>query len=184
MTMESLIADGLFAGVFDFTTTELVSELAGSPMGAGPGRLHAAGEQGIPQVIVPGCLDFSIFHRPETIPEKYAQRHFYSWNPETTLMRTTPEEYALLGRQIAERANTARGPVAVLLPLHGLSLLDVEGQPYWWPEADTVLFDAIRANLRPDIPLIEMDLQINDPAFAKRAAETLLELIERNSLGV
>ena len=182
-TMESLIADGLFEGVFDFTTTELASELAGSPMGAGPGRLKAAVEKGLPLVIVPGCTDFSIFRRPETIPEKYSKRHFYPWNPEATLMRTTPEESAILGRQIAKLANSACGPAAILLPLRGLSLLDVEGQPYWWPEADAALFTAIRAHLRPDIPLIEMDLQINDPAFARRAAETLLELMaNKNTL--
>lgn len=182
MTMESLILDGLFAGVFDFTLTELASELAGSPMGAGASRLQAAAGSGTPQVIVPGCTDFSIFRQPETIPERYARRHFYAWNPEATLMRTTPQECALLGAHIGQRANAACGPVAVLLPLRGLSLLDVEGQPFWWPVADAALFAAIRERLRPDIPLIEMDLQINDPAFARRAAETLLTLMAGKNL--
>ena len=176
-TMESLIADGLIAGVFDITTTELASELAGTPMSAGADRLRAAGNAGVPQVIAPGCMDFAIFRRPETIPERYAGRRLYPWNPETTLMRTTPEENAKLGRLLAERANAARGRLAILLPLRGLSIVGSEGQPFRWPEADDALFDAIRLRLRPGIPLIEVDAHINDPAFARRAAETLLELL-------
>jgi uncharacterized protein (UPF0261 family) len=178
-TMEGLIADGLIAGVLDLTTTELVSEYAGSPMGAGPDRMRAAARHGIPQVIVPGCFDFAIFRRPESIPGRYAERSFYSWNTEATLMRTTPEENQALGCLLAERANQSKGHVAVALPLRGLSLLDVEGQPFWWPEADTACFEAIRSHLRPDIPLIELDTHINDPDFGRQTAETLLSLIDR-----
>ncbi len=98
-------------------------------------------------IIVPGCLDFAIYHAHDAIPEKFKDHHFYPWNLEATLMRTTPEENALLGRQIAERANNARGPVAILLPLRGLSLMDLEGQPYWQPEAVQALFSAIRQPL-------------------------------------
>lgn len=179
-TMESLITEKWIAGVFDITTTELASELTGAPMSAGPDRLRAAGEAGIPQVIAPGCLDFSIFWKRETIPAQYASRRLYTWNPETTLMRTTPEEGAILGQQLAERVNAARGPAAVLLPRRGLSLIDAEGQPFWWPEADAALFDAIRQHLRADIALIVIDLHINDPRFARRAAEVLLELMSSN----
>jgi uncharacterized protein (UPF0261 family) len=179
--MEGLIAEGRFSGVLDLTTTELVSEHAGSPMGAGPDRMRAAARHAIPQVIVPGCFDFAIFRRPESIPDRYSGRTFYSWNMEATLMRTTPVENRLLGCLLAESANESRGPVAVLLPLRGLSLLDVEGQPFWWPEADAACFHAIRSHLRPDIPLIEMDTHINDPKFGRQAAETLLNLIWTNS---
>jgi len=176
-TLEGLVEEDLFAGVFDLTTTELAADLTSSPMTAGPDRMKAAGRKGIPQIIVPGCLDFAIFRHPESIPEKYNGRLFYPWNMEATLMRTTPEENRELGYLLAGRANEATGSLAVLLPLRGLSLLDLEGQPFWWPEADQALFDAIRQRLRPGIPLIEMETHINDPAFARRAAQTLLELI-------
>jgi len=175
--MEDLIAGGLVQGAFDLTTTELASELAGTPFTAGPDRLKAAGEAGIPQIISVGCLDFSIFGRQETVPPRFLGRRLYMWNPETTLMRTTPEECAVLGEQIAGRANAARGPAAVLLPLRGVSQVDAEGQPFWWPEADRALFDAIRSRLRPEIPLIDMDAHINDPAFARKAAELLLVML-------
>jgi uncharacterized protein (UPF0261 family) len=179
--MENLVAERLFSGVLDLTPTELVSENVGSPMGAGPDRMLAAATHGIPQVIVPGCFDFAIFRRPETIPEKYSGRSFYSWNMETTLMRTTPEEAQALGSLLAERANESIGPAVVLLPLQGLSLLDMPGQPFWWPEADAALFDSIRKNLRPDLELIEMDTHINDPTFSRLAAQTLLDLIWTNN---
>lgn len=175
--MESLIEDGWFAGVFDLTTTELAAECLGSLMHAGPSRLRTAGRLGIPQVVAPGCLDFVIFRQESTIPSKYLSRKFYRWNTETTLMRITPEEAIALGRLLAERVNQARGPVAVLLPLRGLSMLGIEGQPFWCPEADEALFHAIRKYLRPHIPLIEMDVDINHPSFARRAAEVLLTLM-------
>lgn len=178
-TMEGLVAEGRFSGVLDLTTTELVSEHTGSPMSAGPDRMLAAARRGVPQVIVPGCLDFAIFRRPETIPEKYSGRLFYAWNMETTLMRSTPEECHALGCLLAERANESIGPVSVLLPLRGLSQLDLEGQPFWWPEADAALFNAIRSQLHPDIPLIEVNTHINDPAFGRQAAATLLKLMNK-----
>jgi uncharacterized protein (UPF0261 family) len=176
-TMEALIADRYISGVFDITTTELASELVGAPSSAGPDRLRTAGRLGIPQVIAPGCMDFSIFWGNEPLPSQYADRLHYRWNPVATLLRSTPDESTQLGRQLAERANESRGPVAVFLPLGGLSLLDIPGQPFWWPEADATLFTALREHLRPDIPLVELDTHINDPDFAHKAVEKLLELM-------
>jgi uncharacterized protein (UPF0261 family) len=176
-TMEDLIADGLVTGVLDITTTEWADELCGGVFSAGPGRLSAAGQAGIPQVIVPGCVDMVNFGGPETVPERYHERLLHVWNPSVTLMRTTPEENAELGRIFAGKANAATGPVAFLLPLGGVSLLDSPGQPFWWPEADQALFDALRVNLRPDIPVETLDANINDPVFADRATEMLLEML-------
>jgi uncharacterized protein (UPF0261 family) len=174
-TMESLIADRMISGVFDITTTELAAELLGAPATAGPRRLRSAGEQAIPQVIAPGCMDLVIFMRRETVPERFVNRLLYSWSPEFTLMRTTPEECAALGQLLAERANSARGPLTVILPLRGLSALDAPGKDFWDPEADVALFDALRHHLNREIPLVEMDVHINDPEFARCAALRLLE---------
>ncbi|MGH2457897.1 MAG: Tm-1-like ATP-binding domain-containing protein [Chloroflexota bacterium] len=176
-TMESLIADGYIAGVLDLTTTEWADELCGGVFSAGPERLEAAGKAGVPQVIAPGCLDMANFWAPETVPERYRDRNLYHWNPNVTLMRTTPEENARLGRIIAEKANLSVGPVAMLIPLQGVSQLDSLGGAYWWPEADRALFEAIRENLRPDIPRIELDCNVNDPEFADRATDVLLEML-------
>lgn len=178
-TMESLIGDGYIAGVLDLTTTEWADELCGGVFSAGPERLDAAARAGIPRVIAPGCLDMVNFGAPETVPEQYRGRILYHWNPNVTLMRTTPEENARLGEIIAEKANRGTGPVAVLLPLKGVSQLDSEGGDFWWPEADRALLDAIRRTLRPGIPLIELDVNINDPAFADRAVGVLREMIEK-----
>jgi uncharacterized protein (UPF0261 family) len=176
-TMESLIADGYISGVLDVTTTEWADELCGGVFSAGPTRLEAAARAGVPQVIAPGCLDMVNFGAPETVPARYAGRRLYHWNPNVTLMRTTPEENARLGRIIAAKANAAVGPVAILLPLGGVSQLDSAGGAFWWPEADRALYDAIKATVRPDIPTIEVDANINDPAFADRAAGLLLEMV-------
>jgi uncharacterized protein (UPF0261 family) len=178
-TMESLIADGFVEGVLDVTTTEWADELAGGVFSAGPTRLEAAARKGVPAVVAPGCLDMVNFWGVETVPEKYRDRNLYKWNPNVTLMRTTPEENAQLGRLIAEKLNASTGPVAVLLPLKGLSQLDSEGNPYWWPEADRALFDALKAHLRPDIPVREVDANVNDPVFADTAVEVLLGLMKR-----
>ena len=173
-TMEELISEGLIEGVLDITTTEWADELAGGVLSAGTTRLDAAGKAGIPQVIAPGCVDMVNFWAPDTVPEKYQARQLHKWNPSITLMRTGVEENAQLGKIIAEKANAATGPVAIFLPLKGVSILDSPGNEYWWPEADQALFDAIKSNIRSDIPAIEMDCNINDPEFAEAVTGQLL----------
>ncbi|HZT79714.1 MAG TPA: Tm-1-like ATP-binding domain-containing protein [Gemmataceae bacterium] len=183
LTMESFIRDGLITGVLDLTTTELADELVGGILSAGPDRLTAAGLRGVPQVISLGALDMVNFGPPETVPEKFRGRRFYRHNPSVTLMRTTPEENDRLGKEIAEKASAARGPAAVLVPLRGVSAVDKEGQPFWWPEADQALFQSLRNWISPRVKLIELDLHINDPAFAEAAARTLLEMLGAASRG-
>ena len=176
-TMEDLVASGYFAGVLDVTTTELADELAGGVMSAGPTRLKGAAQAGIPSVVAPGCLDMVNFWAPETVPQKYRERRFYRHNPNVTLMRTNPEENRELGSRLAERVNSSTGPVEVYLPLKGISVISAAGQPFCWPDADQALFGAIRETLRPEIPLFELDLDINDPAFAEAVAGGLLRLM-------
>jgi uncharacterized protein (UPF0261 family) len=176
MTMESFIADGLVSGVLDLTTTELADELVGGVLSAGPDRLTAAALRGVPQVISLGALDMVNFGPPETVPEKFRGRRFYQHNSTVTLMRTTPEENDALGKEIAHKASAARGPTAVLVPLRGVSAIDAEGKPFWWPEADAALFQSLRNWISPHVELIELDLHINDPAFAEAAARTLLAM--------
>ena len=118
------------------------------------------------------------FWAPDTVPARFSARKLYRWNPNVTLMRTDVEESATLGRTLAQRINRSTGPLTVLLPLRGVSQLDSEGGDFWWPEADAALFAAVREHLRPDIPVIELDMTINDPRFAERAAQALLELIK------
>ena len=176
-TMEGLIADGYASASLDVTTTELADEVCGGVLSAGPERCLAASRAGIPAVLVPGCVDMANFGGLETVPERYRDRNLYAWNPNITLMRTTPDENRRIGELIAAAANAATAPVAVLLPLRGVSMLDSEGQRFWDPEADAACFDAIRAGARPGVPVIEIDANINDPDFSARVAETLLAML-------
>ena len=177
MTMESFIADGVIHGVLDITTTELADELVGGVLSAGPDRLTVAGLHGVPQVISLGALDMVNFGPPQTVPEKFRSRRFYQHNPTVTLMRTTPEENDQLGKEIAQKASAARGPTAVVVPLRGVSAIDQEGQPFWWPEADAALFQSLRNWLAPQVELIELDLHINDAGFADAMASALIRLM-------
>jgi uncharacterized protein (UPF0261 family) len=178
-TLEGLIRDGEVAGVLDVTTTELADELVGGVLSAGPDRLTAASLRGIPQVISVGAVDMVNFGPRDSVPEKFASRRFHVHNPTVTLMRTTPDENDALGKQIAWRASASRGPVTVFLPLRGVSALDVEGGPFWWPEADRALFDSIRLWSGPNVKLIEMDLHLNDPAFAAAMVAELRTMLRR-----
>jgi uncharacterized protein (UPF0261 family) len=177
-TMENLIRDGYFAGVLDVTTTEWADELTGGVLSAGSERMDGAAQQALPQVIAPGCLDMANFWAPDTIPAKFNERKFYKWNPNVTLMRTTPEENAELGRILAEKANQSTAPAAFYLPLKGVSILDSPGGEFWWPEANEALFHAIKANVREDISVIELECNINDAAFAEAVTGRLLEFLE------
>lgn len=178
MTMEGLIADGFFTASLDVTTTEWADELVGGVLSAGPTRLEAAAGQGIPQIIVPGCLDMANFWARSTVPDKYADRLFYEWNPNVTLMRTTPEENIKLGQILAQKANVSSGPVAFFLPLKGVSMLDAPGKEFWWPEADQALYEAIKQNVRANVPVYELDNNINDDAFAQAVTDKLLSFLK------
>ena len=174
--MESLIGEGLIAGVLDLTTTELADEHVGGFLSAGPDRLTAAGRAGIPQVVSTGAVDMANFYAPESVPGRFKDRLFYQHNANVTLMRTTPEENASIGASIAQKLSAAKGPVAILLPGRGVSAIDKEGQPFDDPLARQALHDAIRAGVH-GIEVIDLDRHINDPDFADAAAWRLLELM-------
>jgi len=175
--LETLVASGLVAGVLDITTTELADELVGGVLSAGPERLDAAARHGVPAVVAPGCLDMVNFGPPETVPQRFAGRRFYAHNPQVTLMRTSPEESAALGQLVAGKLNASRGPVRMLLPRRGLSVIGAPGGPFHDPAADAALFEALESGLRPGISCSSLDCGINDPAFARAAVEALLALM-------
>ena len=136
---------------------------------------------GLPHLIVPGCIDMANFGGMETVPAKYkdAGRTFYEWNPSVTLMRTNAEENKLMGEKFAEKANAAKGPVVVLIPLKGVSILDGDGEMFCDRDADQAMFDALKANRNDDIEVVEIDNNINDAAFSAKAVEMMLTLIEK-----
>ena len=179
--MESLIEGRMFAGVLDITTTEWADEHVGGILGAGRARLDAAGKTATPAIVTPGCLDMVNFGERSSIPSQFADRTFYIHNPQVTLMRTTPAECTELGRILAEKVNAYTGPVTVLLPTRAISIIAAPGQPFHSPEADAALFSSIKAHLSPKVKLLELDCEINDPAFAKACAEALLENIAQSA---
>jgi uncharacterized protein (UPF0261 family) len=183
--MESLVSEGLVDAVLDITTTEWADTICGGVFDAGAERLDAPGRMGIPHLIVPGCVDMANFGAPDTVPTKYrkAKRNFYKWNPSITLMRTNKEENEKMGKIFAGKANAAKAPVAFLIPLGGVSILDADGQPFWDPEADRAMFDAIKSNVKKGIPVVEMNNNINDPEFAAKAVEMMLDLIRQAKQG-
>ncbi|MBW8884278.1 MAG: Tm-1-like ATP-binding domain-containing protein [Planctomycetia bacterium] len=178
--MESLIREGVFAGVLDITTTELADDLVGGILSAGPDRLTAAAEMGIPQVVSVGALDMVNFGPRETVPAKFANRKFHVHNASVTLMRTTPEENKALGEEICRKLAAAIGPVSILLPLLGVSAIDRADQPFDDPAAREALYNAIRGQ-HGNSELVEVDVHINDERFAEAAANRLLTFLSRNS---
>jgi uncharacterized protein (UPF0261 family) len=179
--MESLVNEGLVDAVLDITTTEWADTVCGGVFDAGPERLDAPGRMGLPHLIVPGCIDMANFGGPATVPQKYKDAHrlFYEWNPSVTLMRTNEEENRRMGEVFAEKANAACGPVAVLIPRRGVSILDGDGGIFCDRKADAAMFETLKAKLKQDIPVVELDCNINDPAFSAKAVEMMLELIAK-----
>ena len=167
--------------MLDITTTELADELVGGVLSAGPHRLEAAGNHALPQVISLGALDMVNFGPMDTVPEKFKNRKLYKHNPTVTLMRTTPEECAELGRIIARKLNAARGPVALFIPLRGVSMIATEDGPFYDPTADKALIDNLKAELNPRIEVHELAMDINDPYFAQSMASRLDELVRAQS---
>jgi uncharacterized protein (UPF0261 family) len=158
----------------------LADELCGGICSAGPDRLRAAVEMGIPQVVVPGCLDMVNFARLDTLPEHYKSRQFYSWAPDVTLMRTNEQENIHLAQILAEKLKQATAPTSVLLPLKGLSQIDVEGGVFHHPEINGVLFGTIKQQMADHVTVVEVDMHINDKIFAELAVNVLFLNIEKN----
>jgi uncharacterized protein (UPF0261 family) len=177
-SFEALATGGYLVGALDATTTELADELVGGVLSAGPDRLRGVGRAAIPQVVSLGALDMVNFGPRDTVPERFEDRNLYVHNPTITLMRTTPEEMAELGRRIAERLNGTMGPTVLFVPLRGVSAIDVDGQPFRDAEADEALFAAVREGIDTSkVELVEVDADVNDPAFATAMADRLHELI-------
>lgn len=178
--MESLIESGFVDGVLDITTTELCDELVGGVLSAGPNRLEAATKMGIPQVVSVGALDMVNFGPIDTIPDKFKHRKFYKHNPMVTLMRTTKEECRALGTLICEKLNKSKGRTSVILPLKGVSMIDVDGQLFYGKDEDEELFNIIKKNINSNIEVVEIDKDINNEEVAICMADKLIKLMEDN----
>jgi uncharacterized protein (UPF0261 family) len=178
--MEGLMESGFLGGVLDVTTTELCDDLVGGVLSAGPDRLETAGRLGLPQVVSVGALDMVNFGARDTVPERFEDRNLYVHNPVVTLMRTTKEENAELGRRIASKLSKATGPTALFIPLGGVSMIDAPDQPFHDPEADAALFEELR-KVDDNVELVEMDEHVNDPAFAKAMVAKLDEYMPGRS---
>lgn len=180
--MEELAGQGMFVGVIDYTTDELSDQLVGGFHAGGEERLEKIGALGIPQVIVPGCIDFTVHGRRDQVPDKFKDRPAYYHNPEFTLVRLTQGEEAQIGRIMAGKLNGARGPVVVVVPTLGLSIPNVPGGVFWNPEADAAFRAELQGNLREEIPYVEIEAHVNDPAFAEIVAHEFLKLMGDSEL--
>jgi uncharacterized protein (UPF0261 family) len=179
--LETLARSGFLAGVLDLTTTELADDLVGGVLSAGPDRLTAAGSSGVPQVVSLGALDMVNFGPEGTVPPRFNGRLFYMHNPTVTLMRTTTDESAELGRRVGAKLAAATSPTVLVIPRGGVSALDVEGQPFWDEEADASLFEALTGAIaNSSVEVIDDPANINDPGLARRAADKLHALISQD----
>jgi uncharacterized protein (UPF0261 family) len=176
--MEHLIEAGALGGVIDYTLSELANSLLDGIHATGPDRLRVAGRRGVPQVVVPGCVDFFNQGPRELLPERFRGRKTYFHNPVATLVRLSADEEAELGRMVAERLNGARGPIRVVVPTRGFSLADAEGGDLWDPQADGAFVDALGDALRSDIPFEQVDAHVDDEDFAELVAARYLTLLE------
>jgi uncharacterized protein (UPF0261 family) len=181
--MEEFAAQGMFVGVIDFTTDELSDQLIGGFHAGGEARLEKIGALGIPQVVVPGCIDFTVHGRKEEVPEKFKGRPAYYHNPEFTLIRLNKDEQVQIARIMAGKLNGAQGPVMVIVPTQGLSIPNTPGGVFWDPEADAAFVNELRDNLREEIPCLAVDAHINDPAFSRLVAEEFLKLMGEREIG-
>lgn len=177
MAMEELTEAGQFVGVIDFTTNEIFDPMHGGIHDAGPDRLKRVGLAGVPQVVVPGCVDFCVFHAGH-IPAHLVGRPIYDHNPEYTLVRATHDEMIELGRIFAERLNLSKATVVIAVPTQGLSIPNIPGGVFWNPEADADFLKTVRSDIREDIPVYTYERHVNSPEFGVEVAELFIKLME------
>jgi uncharacterized protein (UPF0261 family) len=180
MAMEEFIAEGLVAGVLDFTTHEIADEMFGGYCkGIGAMRLETAGLFGIPLVVAPGGLDNAVFSPSYPMPHQLRGRRIHSHDIRFAV-RMEPDEMKAFAQIMGEKLNRSKGPLHVLIPNRGWSEADKEGMALFDPKTDHVFFEELKKLLQPHIPLEEMDVHISDPAFARRAVEVLDAMIRSN----
>lgn len=175
--MEELAREGYFDGIVDLTTNEVTDPLVGGIHDGGPDRLRVIGELGLPQVVVPGCVDFAVFE-PSRIPPELQDQPSYDHNPEFRLIRTSATDMLTIAGIFAERLNPAQGPVHIAVPTQGLSIPNTPGGEFWDPEADAAFLEALREGMRSDIPITTHANHVNDPEFGRTVAELFLDLIQ------
>jgi len=179
-SMEDLVKAGFIEGVLDITTTEWADEVVGGVLSAGPNRLAAAGSLGVPQVVSVGAVDMCNFGPIDTVPAKFSDRKIYKHNPTVTLMRTTVDENIEIANNIAEKLNGAKDYTVLMLPLQGVSMIDAVGQAFYGPEEDTALFETLRSKIdRKVVRLEEYELHVNDQEFAEKAAQNLIDMMDK-----
>ncbi len=176
--MEELAESGQFVGIIDYTTNEVYDPLVGGIHDGGPRRLEVAGRLGLPQVIVPGCIDFSVWNRG-TVPAALQARPKYDHNPEYVLVRATFEEMGQLGDIFARKLAAATGPVQVMVPTEGLSIPNVPGGVFWNPTADRHFLERLTAGLPDRIPVAKYACHVNDPDFGRTAADRFIEMLSK-----
>lgn len=174
-TMEDFVRRGGLAAVIDYTLSELPNSLLGGVHATGPERLRAAGEAGIPQVVVTGCVEFCNQGNPP--PERYRDRPGYRHNSTSTLVRLSRDEMVELGGVVADRLAGTRGALRVIAPTRGFSMADSEGEVLWDPDGDMAFIDALEAALPPDVPLERVDANVNDERFAALVVDRFLTLV-------
>jgi len=177
--MEKLLDDGLLDGILDITTTEVCDFMFGGVLPCTADRFGAIARTQKPAVISCGALDMINFGAFASVPDQYKTRTLYQHNPQVTLMRTTPDENAKMGAWIAERLNCCQGPIRLLIPEGGLSALDSQNQPFWDPEADSVLFTALEQNLHQTAKrvIIRTPYHINSSEFSNLLLQHFLEIV-------
>jgi len=178
--MEALMESGIFSGVVDLTPHELSEEVlgAGAYMPVRPGRLATAGRVGIPQVVSTGGLEYLCFGPKESIPSRLRRRKTYFHNPNNANVKISRTEMTQIGTVMAERLNAAAGPVALLVPLKGWSVYGSKGGPLYDPKGNALLLQTLKKQLKPSIPYREIDMHINDQAFADLCVEALINFLQ------
>ncbi|HSR12284.1 MAG TPA: Tm-1-like ATP-binding domain-containing protein, partial [Thermodesulfobacteriota bacterium] len=166
--MEDFIERRTFCGVIDLSPNEVVDHIIGAFHDAGPNRLEAAGKLGIPQIFIPGCVDFFAVGPADTVPEKWRDRQKYYHNPAYTLIRPSHAEMKTVAEAYARKLNAAKGPVIVILPLRGMSIGGLKGGSTHDPEGDRIFFETLKKGLRKDIPVYEMDNHVNEEPLADK----------------
>jgi uncharacterized protein (UPF0261 family) len=179
IAMEDMIREGAFQGVLDLNLHEIGDRLAGGLHGAvREDRLEAVGALGIPQVVVPGSINYVVLGPLDSLSAEWRSRKLIIHNPNLTLVRLSPDELRSVGKIVAEKLNRAKGSTHLFIPLRGFSYPDRENHPHWDPEGNQAFIDSLKAHLNPSIPLTELDAHINDPEFIDPVTEIFLSTMK------
>jgi uncharacterized protein (UPF0261 family) len=183
IAMEKLIEEDFFCGVIDLVPSSVTNEKFGGSRASWSRRLEVAGEKGIPQVVAPAGVNTISrvgFTAEELAPELKIRKHYFMDEKRVTVWLNI-DELEDISSTYAEKLNKAVGPTKFLVPMGGWLSIEKEGTNLYDRQSIQAFVVRLKEKLKAEIEVIEVEANIDSPAFAQAIVSAFKEVVRNYS---